>query len=416
MRSFQFIQELQKDLVAIDNGNANLILFYEPDNKLVSDLRHFALEILRNVEFKATGRKSSFIEDVSSRSIFWDRIRYCVIELHGLSIGEELFFNYISSAMRRYLGLADSFDSELQSVVINEIAKCFEPWYRPEDVFRMDFARQRQLLLFDSFRNNWVVSNVGRYVERLSAFDSIVFLCVLEAFLTLQVHKNKFLSKDSVEKLIKSYESKKTIDRDVVWAYSLRLFGIIEGYPSEKPYVTEFGYRILSSVNSRFDDLANLLMTLIETEIVGVRPVWSKDSDAFLKRTDSSRLLANEQKKSLHTAVGMAASGGYIDALKLMYPIFEDVIAQALLVSGYGLSPSTTLRPKLDEAVKRSLISSQLSLGIDIVISGRNRILHGNLSSGDPTYLLSLFEFIQSFFQQLLLELDSGLAKTKSQS
>jgi len=409
MRSFQFIQELQQDLVAVENGTINPFLFSEPDYGLVNKLREFTFELLRTSALDTSNRYDKFVDDFSSRSIFHNRIRYCVIELRSISIDEEEFFEYVTSAIRYHLQRQEQYDANLKNAVVKQISRCFEIWYRPDDIFRVDFARQRQLIFFDSNRNKWALSNLGHYVQKLSAFEVIVVLCVLEVFLTSQDQKHKFISRKSVEIILTAYESKRPLGRDMLYPYSLRLFGLIEGYPNHAT-VTDFGYRVISNVKSKFDDISALLMVLIETEIVGVHPVWSKQDVDFLNSVNNSELLSSVQKESVQNALSLAHAGACLDALKIIYPIIEELIAQALEIDEIPIPSKRTLRPKLDKAIKNNLISSQSSMGVEVLVDSRNAILHGKLSSSAPAFLAPLLDFIQAFFLQILVELETNQA------
>jgi len=165
MKALVFIQNLDQTLLEIEASAGNHIFFVEPDYHLIQKLKAYSIDKLRDVDLD-NRRLRHFSSDLMSRDIFNLRIRYCVVKLREFLMEEESYFDYISKAIDLFTSSPNAYhhkSSRIEDLLTLEIAKCFEPWYRPEDLFLIDFAQNHQLIFASPRERNWTVSNLGSY-------------------------------------------------------------------------------------------------------------------------------------------------------------------------------------------------------------------------------------------------------------
>lgn len=156
----------------------------------------------------------------------------------------------------------------LQRLFVEEIAKCFEIWYYPSDVFYYDFAVEHQLATFDYADYKWRLSNIGHYLLKLSSFEAIVFLCALEIVLGRRDTSSRYLNQQTLERLLNPTNRsthRRSYER---YPISLRWYGVMDTF-SEEPVVTDLGMRILGKVSANLEVLREIILLLTESEVGG---------------------------------------------------------------------------------------------------------------------------------------------------
>jgi len=407
MQALIFIQKLKQTLATIENGNDNSIFFVQPDYQLLQEAKAYAVSKLRFIARDMRDMRF-FAEDLLSRDIFSLRLKYCVIKLKELSVEEKAYLDYIKKGLDFFINgkSPNSFDlpspSTIDDLIALEISKCFQSWYRPEDVFLIDFAEDRQLIFRNPQKKNWAVSNVGGYVLQLSPFETIAFLVALEVVLTLRFHQGKFTSKETLEHLLEG----KSIRRR---PYSLSLFGIVTEERSSASVVTDFGRKVLLYVKSNLVTFRDIILFLLESEAIGLKYPEETDMEDFLKMVEASSVLVNDQKTSTKTSISLYKTGNYIDSLRVIYPVMEGVLDSALRAIGCDPTSFSGMQPKTEKLAKESLISTKVSTNLEI-FSSRNKVLHGNILENDPELMRPLFLLVLAHLKLLVIELDKSIS------
>ena len=177
MKALLFIQKFNDLLCDIEKTGGNPIFFVNPNHQLLKQLKSYSFQKLQQYDEANLHQLQYFIDDLLSRDIFAARVRYCLVKLQEFTIAEEKHFEYISRAIdlhfqypRHVSHHITSSASSVQECLIAEIANCFRPWYRPEDLFLVDFSQERQLIFASPRDRNWTVSNLGNYFVELSPF------------------------------------------------------------------------------------------------------------------------------------------------------------------------------------------------------------------------------------------------------
>lgn len=274
MKAITFIQNLKQTLLEIETNNSEHIFYVQLDYELVSRVKKYAFDKLSKIQHE-TSSVEDFIYDLMSRNIFNSRIRYCIVKLKEFSIDEDEYFDYISQAIDFFIENRDyHFNNSKISIkdrLLMEISNCFHIWYRPDDVFLIQFSQEHQLIFVNPKQKNWQTSNLGRFFIELPYFEAISFLSALEIVLTLEVHKNAFLSKKLLGELLRNKSKKDGRQRPNTIPYSLTLFGVFDrNYNDpEQHKVTEFGYQVLSYVDSHLNEFQEIILALLESEVIG---------------------------------------------------------------------------------------------------------------------------------------------------
>jgi hypothetical protein len=192
---------------------------------------------------------------------------------------------------------------------------------------------------------------------------------------------------------------------------SLRWYGIIDTTAKE-PLITDFGRRILAKTSANLDVLRDVIMLLTESEVGGFQFLGGTDIIEQVKeRTRTSRILVQDQKASIETAVNLFVTGHYLDSLRLFYSNIEAVLNLALMKIGLRPEDFAGMKPKLEKLEKEKVLSSKLSSWLEVVTS-RNKVLHGNIVEDDAALVKPLFFFIGAFWNRLVEEIDSHFEKT----
>jgi hypothetical protein len=410
MQALIFVQKLKQTLLEIEANGGNRIFFVEPDYELIQQTKAYAISKLKKAETDVSNwNVRHFANDLLSRDIFNLRLRYCVIKLREFSISREDYSGYITKAIDLFVEEKGTHiidwptTATIDDAIAIEVSKCFQVWYRPEDVFLIDFSQDRQLIFVNPQEKNWMVSNLGNYLLQLSPFETIAFLCALEVILTLRYHQNRFISKAMLGDLLEGNSIRSR-------PYSLSLFGIVsEGFHDE-PEVTDFGRRILLYVKDNLEVFRDVALFLLESEATGLKYPSEIDWDSILKVFAGSKVLVEAQKDSIETAVKLFRGGNYIDSLRIIYPVLEGALDSALATIGLEPSKFSGMRSKTEKLAKASLISTKVSTNLEI-FSSRNKVLHGNILENDPELMRPLFSLVLAHLRLLVVELDENTSK-----
>jgi hypothetical protein len=422
MKALIFIQNLKQTLTEIEASDGNHVFYVELNHRLIQELKAYSVDKLRKSSMNKQ-RMQNFSNDLLSRDIFNSRIRYCIVKLREFLIEEESYFDYISKAIDLFINstrIGYGGSSDIESLLISEIARCFESWYRPEDLFLIDFAQSHQLVFANPREKNWAVSNLGGYFYQLPPFEAIAFLCGLEIVLTLERHKRVFISRQLLEELLKSREENGSLQKSHhTWPYSLGLLGIITGYyrRPENCKVSDFGYRVLLYVQSHLEQFQDIIMLLLESEATGLKYSLELDLKGILAVIEEASVLIDDQKKSVRNAIVDYENGKYLDSLRVINPILEGTLDTALAAIGIQ---QPTKRPwgmakKREMLKENNLISTRLAVGLEICTTIRNKVLHGNILEEDVELVSPLFPIVLNHLKRLVTELDKNLSeKSKS--
>lgn len=411
MESLKFIQKLKQTLLEVEVSKTDNLFFVENDYDLVRQVKRFAIEKLREGKGEHAWLQN-FINDLLSRDIFNARIRYCVVKLREFSVDKGDYFHHISNAIELFLDGKGSYfggweTTEIDHLISLELSNCFQPWYRPEDIFLIDFAEQRQLIIADPEHRSWHISNLGHYFLRMPTFEGIAFLCALEVVMTLERYQSMYISLPILEELAEG-----RVKKDQRYPYSLSLFGVLP-----KPYavgqsteVSEFGKSLLIYVKTNLARFKELFFFLIESQATGI--VYEEDSNIsnLIEHVVSSHILIDDQRISIENAYSLYKSGDYLDSIRILYPVLEGTIDMAIKSLNLNPSDFRGMRSKLEKLERESLISTRMSTGLEIFAS-RNKVMHGNILENDAELVRPLFSLTLAYLRRLLAELNSGDTK-----
>jgi len=412
MRALIFIQKLKQALLEIEANDANHIFFVEPNYKLIQRIKAYALSKLQKVKIGDSDKLRYFTNDLLSRDIFNLRIRYCIVKLREFSIEEGAYCDFIKKAIDLFL---ENDRSQLYSffrwprsadtdyLLALEIAKCFEASYRPEDLFLVDFAQDHQLILSNPQRKSWTVSNLGNYFLQMHPFEAIAFLCAIEIVLTMEYHQTRFISRAMLDELLRGHIKRKP------YPYSLSLFGIIRvDHYHDQTTISDFGYRVLSYIKANLEQLQDLILFLLESETTGFKYEAQIDFEELLAIIKRSKILIDDQKKSIQNAIRLYNSGNYLDSLRVIYPVLEGTLDSALRFINLRPSDFRGMKAKVEKLENEGFISSKMSTGLEI-FSSRNKVLHGNILEDDIELVRPLFSLVLAYLKSLVIELDTNI-------
>jgi len=418
MEAIKFVNDLKNTLWSIDTSGGNPAVYVTPDHDLLAKLRRHVFEIVGNQNVSVDEndwRNSSFFGDLLDNERFERRIRYCIIRLREFSVPEAEFFSYISQALSIVLERSQKYGqgrksqrqstTNLQSLFVEEIAKCFEIWHYPSDVFHYDFAIEHQLATFDYADYRWKVSSIGHYLLKLSTFDAIVFLCALEIVLGRKGTSSRYLNQRTLERLLTPQASSMHRRPYKRYPISMRWYGVMDTF-SEEPAVTDLGMRILAKVSANLEVLRETILLLTESEVGGFHYSESADLINQIKeRTRTSKSIIQDQKESIDSAVTLFVTGHYLDSLRLFYSNIESVLNLTLAKMGMRPEDFSGMKSKIEKLEKEKVLSSKLSTWLEVVTS-RNKVLHGNIVKDDAELVKPLFYFIAAFWSRLIEEVD----------
>jgi len=114
--------------------------------------------------------------------------------------------------------------------------------------------------------------------------------------------------------------------------YSLTLFGLFEiNYNQpEQHRVTEFGLQVLSYVESHLKEFQEIIMSLLESEVVGLKYLTEIDFEDFWNIINNSSILIDDQKNSIKDAISSYKTGRFLSSLRELYPVLEGTLNLAL--------------------------------------------------------------------------------------
>jgi hypothetical protein len=396
MEAIKFVNELKHTLWSIDTSGGNPAVYVTPNHDLLAKLRRHIFETVGSQSIsvdEGDWRNSSFFGDIFDNERFERRIRYCVIRLREFSVSETEFFAYVSQALsialERFQKYGQGKKSQrqstatLQSLFVAEIAKSFEIWYYPSDVFHYDFAIEHQL----------------------SAFEAIVFLCALEIVLGRKGTSSRYLNQQTLERLLNPQASRTHRRQYERYPVSMRWYGVMDMF-SEEPAVTNLGMRILAKVSANLEVLRETILLLTESEVGGFHYSESADLINQIKeRTRTSKIIVQDQKESIDSAVTLFMTGHYLDSLRLFYSNIEAVLNLALSKMDMRPEDFLGMKSKIEKLEKEKVLSSKLSTWLEVVTS-RNKVLHGNIVEDDAELVKPLFYFIAAFWSRLIEEVD----------
>jgi hypothetical protein len=418
MEAIKFVNELKHTLWSIDTSGGNPAVYVTPNHDLLAKLRRHIFETVGSQSIsvdEGDWRNSSFFGDIFDNERFERRIRYCVIRLREFSVSETEFFAYVSQALsialERFQKYGQGKKSQrqstatLQSLFVAEIAKSFEIWYYPSDVFHYDFAIEHQLAAFDYADYKWKLSSTGHYLLKLSAFEAIVFLCALEIVLGRKGTSSRYLNQQTLERLLNPQASRTHRRQYERYPVSMRWYGVMDMF-SEEPAVTNLGMRILAKVSANLEVLRETILLLTESEVGGFHYSESADLINQIKeRTRTSKIIVQDQKESIDSAVTLFMTGHYLDSLRLFYSNIEAVLNLALSKMDMRPEDFLGMKSKIEKLEKEKVLSSKLSTWLEVVTS-RNKVLHGNIVEDDAELVKPLFYFIAAFWSRLIEEVD----------
>ncbi len=413
MKALLFIQKINDLLHDVERTGGNPIFFVNLNHRLLKQIKSYAFQKLQQHDEASLHQLQYFVNDLLSRDIFAVRIRYCVVKLQELAIAEEKHFEYISRAIdlqfqhpRYHSYNTTSSASSVQECLVAEIANCFQPWYRPEDLFLVDFSQERQLIFPNPKGRNWTVSNLGNYFVGLPPFEAIAFLCALEIVMTLELHESSFISLEALTHLLDSRENDTALNHKLIRPYSLRMFGIVKGFygGGREVEVSDFGYQVLSYIHQNLGELQDVILLLLESETTGFSYKTDSDFDGLMRTVGQSTILLDDQKKSIKKAIDLYRSGSQLDGLRIVYPLIEGTLDSALQTLGIPASGLRGMKPKAEKLVKEGTISSMMSTTVE-VFSSRNKIVHGNILEEDHEIIQPLFALVVAYLHRLLIEL-----------
>lgn len=418
MEAIKFVSDLKHTLWNIDTTGGNAAVYVTPNHDLLAKLRRHIFETVGEQDISVgedDWRNSSFFGDVLDNERFERRIRYCIIRLREFNVSETEFFAYISQALSIVLERSQKYGktrksqrqstTTLQSLFVEEIAKCFEIWYYPSDVFHYDFATEHQLATFDYADYKWKLSSIGHYLLKLSPFEAIVFLCASEIVLGRKGTSSRYLNQQTLERLLNPQASNTQWRHRERYPISLRWYGVMDTF-SEEPAITDLGMRILAKVSVNLEGLRETILLLTESEAGGFHYSESADLIKQIKeRTRTSKSIVQGQKESIDSAVTLFMNGHYLDSLRLFYSNIEAVLNLALARTGARPEDSSGMKSKIEKLEKEKVLSSKLSTWLEVVTS-RNKVLHGNIVEDDAELVKPLFYFIAAFWSRLIEEVD----------
>ncbi|MCA9933332.1 MAG: hypothetical protein KC415_05380 [Anaerolineales bacterium] len=325
--------------------------------------------------------------------------------MREFSIEKSRYFHHISQAIDLFLAgqgmhLRGWDTNNIDYLISLELSNCFQPWYRPEDIFLIDFAEQRQLIIVAPEHRSWNVSNLGHFLLRMPTFEAIAFLCALEVVMTLERYQNMYISLPMLEELAEGQ-----VERHKRYPYSLSLFGILpKPYSKQRIQVSEFGRSLLTYVKTNLTRFEELFLFLIEAQAAGIQ--YEEDSEAanLIEDIVESQFLIDDQRKSIETAHRLYKSGDYLDSMRILYPVLEGTLDTVLRIVELEPSSFRGMRSKLEKLEKEGLLSTRMSTGLEIFAS-RNKIVHGNILENDEELARPLFSLILAYLRRLLAEL-----------
>ena len=397
MRALIFIQNLKQTLIELDEVSQRHFMFQISNYEIEQKAKSHALKELSKIEDINEYYISQFSQNLLNRENFKKRLRYCYIKLNEFEIPDKERLPYIIEA----IDYAIHYDRKNGSIIhsrkrgqkvsikemfTEELANCFQPWYYPEDIFRIEFAFERQLININPASRSWNISNIGNYFLKTSVFEAIAFLCSLEIILTSDNYNSKFISRDVLNYLLEP-EKKSRFNHRIsrIRPHTLKLFGLIsdKSYPrNDEIKLTDFGNKILRYVKSNLDNFKEVILFLMEAETVGFKYNNLQNTTEFSNFIDSSNLLDSKIKTQIKNALKQYNEENYIEALRIIYPILEGVLNLGMIKINLKPTDYKGMMGKVEKLEKEGILSYKVSSGLEVFAS-RNKVLHGNMIDSD---------------------------------
>jgi hypothetical protein len=428
MRAVRYVQKLHEVLTEVAESGGNRALFVIMDHDLVAKLKEYAYTYLKR---QGTLTRSyeydggpSFITDLMSRDTFNSRIRYCVAKLQEFSIPPADQFEFISQAIAAHVNnrfashsnfaLTDSTRrASVSDALVIELTNCFQPWYRPDDIFLLDFATEHCLCSRNVQKRQWRLTALGRYILELPSLETVV--TVLAAEVALSHHlQNRFVSLPLLRALHSSQRQ-----RCAPLPYSLRMFDLVgvneladerEDFSTNRDAVlTPLGKRVLEILLQSEGRLRELILVMLESEVEGVRALPKTDETETQAIINGAGLLELDDKQTLNHAVAAANQGEYVVAVRILVPLMERVVDAA--IAGAKLqNPGVGLTKKCGVLVSEGVLSRETASYVEIV-TARNKVAHGTIGRNDHSLLKPLFVLSFNYLGQLIREVENGVAR-----
>ncbi|PYP87224.1 MAG: hypothetical protein DMF61_11350 [Blastocatellia bacterium AA13] len=422
MRALRYVHKLHETLREVDECGGNGTLFVILDYELVGRLREYAFTYLKyNTVDAGRGSVEVFLSDLVSRDIFNSRVRYCVAKLQEFSIPRSKHFELITRAIALHLNGSNGWGHEYKDAssvswaFVSEMAKCFEPWYRPDDVFLLDFATEHCLCFPMSAERRWSITALGRYVLGLQPLESIIVLLATEVALSQRL-QSRFVS----DQLVRDLRSRDNTPLHGL-PYSLRMFDVVKEDPrdiADSTYalgkatatLTPLGERVIDTLFVSGNRLRELVLVMLESETEGIRAFPQSDKYEITASFEASVLLTRDDRASIERSTDLARHGAYVDALRVLLPLIERVVNAIIQRAGLQ-DPGVGMAKKMCLLEANSLLSHEMASFAEIVVT-RNKVAHGNIGRNDNLLLKPLFEFALGYFSRLIQEADSRLSQS----
>jgi len=415
-------------LSEVSEGGGNRALFVVLDHDLVAKCRAHAYACLTDRSGAAAqadhrDASRSFVADLMSRDIFNSRIRYCMVKQQEFSIPAAEHFELISEAIATYVdnGFAARSNfatgdvgcrSNVRNALIVELANCFAPWYRPDDIFLIDFAEEHYLCSRKPQEHQWQLTALGRYVLELPSFEAIVTILASEVALSRRP-QNRFVSLE----LLRNFQSSRREWRGQL-PYSLRMFDLVLDVRDGRSgtgstTLTPLGERVVDTVLESKDRLQELILVMVESEVEGVRPSFPKSAEREAQATiNDSSLLESDDKDTVRQSVALAQQGAYVAAVRTLVPLLERAVDAAITQASLP-NPGVGLTKKCGLLVSRGILSQETASYVEIV-TARNKLAHGTIGRNDHSLLKPLFVLSFNYLGQLIREVESGVARLRA--
>ena len=219
---------------------------------------------------------------------------------------------------------------DARTALLAEIARCFEPWYRPDDIFFLDFAVEHCLCSRKPRERRWQITTLGRYMLELPPFETIVTVLASEVALS-QRQQNRFANRQLLQELQASQAQLRG-----ALPYSLRMFDLVrEPEPSSRTVsFIPFGERVIDTVLQSDERLQELILVMLESEVEGLHMFSQRPDESIKAALEATSLLASDDRDSVKRAATLAQTGAYVDALRLLFPLVERVVDTLIIQVG----------------------------------------------------------------------------------
>ncbi|MBI5590793.1 MAG: hypothetical protein HY881_09950 [Deltaproteobacteria bacterium] len=427
MQALRYVQKLHETLSEVSEGGGNQSLFVVMDHDLVARSRVHAYKCIEEraknaVHTDSHDFRQMFVADLMSRNIFNSRIRYCVAKLQEFAIPSSQQYDFISDAIALYVG-GDCVDRygqtmSVRDALVAEVAMCFAPWYRPDDIFMLDFAEEHCLCSRKLRERLWDITALGRYVLKLPSFETIITILAAEVVLSRR-HQYRFVSRQILEDLRSGRGSSRGIP------YSLRMFDLVSddresvlderGHPISHVALSPLGEKVVESVLQSEDRLQDLILVMLESEVENVdTSILGFDKTSTQADIVSASLLESDDKESVRRSASFAQKGAYVDALRMLFPLTERLVDATIRRLGYA-NPGSGMAKKVGLLVAKGILSHDTASFAEIV-TARNKVAHGSIGRNDHVLLKPLYALTFNYLARLVQEVESNAINLEAKS